>query len=216
MATRELTEDEFQALYGHWAARTPEDVRQLFDGYPGLWWVGGGWALEAFTGTSRTHDDINPEVPREQLPLLQEHLAGRFHTWTASSGALKPLLPDDDPVLPEGCGQLWLRKDATQPWEFDLLLSTSTTSEWVYKRDPAIRMPMDTALWERDGIRYLQPELQLLLKAKGLRPKDQADFDSTLPHLDRRRHTWLAEALAVTHPGHPWQVQLALILRPGS
>ncbi|GAB3815623.1 hypothetical protein GCM10028820_13500 [Tessaracoccus terricola] len=209
MGINDLSEEQFQALYGRWAPGTPADIARLFDGYEGLWWVAGGWALEAFTGISRHHDDIDPEALREQLPLLQAHLAGRFHTWAASSGALKPLLPDDEPVLPDGCGQLWLRQDASSDWEFDLLLSTSTTTEWVYKRDPRIRMPIDDALWERDGIRYLQPELQLLLKAKGLRPKDQADFDATVPRLDARRRTWLADALAVAHPGHPWLAALA-------
>lgn len=209
MGIKDLSEDQFQALYGRWAPRTPVDVARLFDGYDGLWWVAGGWALEAFTGISRHHDDIDPEALREQLPLLQAHLAGRFHMWTAFSGALRPLLADDEPVLPDGCGQMWLRRDAASDWEFDLLLSTSTTTEWVYKRDPSIRMPIDDALWERDGIRYLQPELQLLLKAKGLRPKDQDDFDATLPHLDARRRAWLADALAVAHPGHPWLAALA-------
>ena len=65
-------------------------------------------------------------------------------------------------------------------------------------------MPMDRALWARDGITYLQPQIQLLYKAKGLRAKDQLDFDSTLPHLDEARRHWLRDSLQRTLPGHPW------------
>ncbi|GGR42950.1 hypothetical protein GCM10010197_05350 [Nocardioides luteus] len=65
-------------------------------------------------------------------------------------------------------------------------------------------MPMHDALWELDGVRYLQPEIQLLYKAPGLRPKDQVDFDNTIPLLDDRSLRWLRQALAQTLPDHPW------------
>lgn len=63
---------------------------------------------------------------------------------------------------------------------------------------------MAKAIWERDGIRYLQPELQLLYKAKGQRAKDDADFAATLPFLDAERRDWLRNALTRTLPGHDW------------
>lgn len=210
MGVDELDDAEFERLYGPWARHGPADVAALLDGYPGLWWVGGGWAIEAFTGVARPHHDVDPEVPREQLPMLRAHLAGRLDVWTASSGALCPLLPDDRPdaspdeLLPTGCGQLWLRPGATEPWDFDLLLSASTATEWVCKRDERVRMPIDQALWTTGGVRYLRPELQLLLKARHVRPQDQADLEATLPLLDDERRTWLADALATVHPGHRW------------
>lgn len=205
-----MTDAEFTRLYGDWAERTPSDVAMLFAGYPGTWWIAGGWALEAFTGVHRTHEDIDPAVLRGELPLLRRHLAGHAHVWAAFSGALKPLDPADRPeaaaddVLPEGCGQLWTRRDAQRSWEYDILLSPGTHAEWAYKRDETVRMPMSDALWARDGIRYLQPEIQLLYKAKGLRAKDDADFVATLPFLSGRRRTWLGTALERTLPAHPW------------
>lgn len=210
MGVDDLGHDAFNELYGAWSTRTPADVADLFDGYPGLWWMAGGWALEAFTGVSRPHDDIDPCVLRADLPALRRHLAGRLHLWTATSGALAPLLPDDDPdgpaerVLPAGCGQVWTRRSARDLWDYDVLLAPGTTDEWVYKRDASIRLPMRDALWHRDEIAYLQPEIQLLYKAAGLRPKDQADFTATLPHLDERRRSWLRDALRATLPEHPW------------
>jgi hypothetical protein len=55
-----------------------------------------------------------------------------------------------------------------------------------------------------DGIPYLVPEIQLLYKAKGLRPKDEADFRQTLPALSLEQRDWLREALLQAHPQHPW------------
>ena len=209
-----MTDTDQVALYGPWARRTPADVARLFEGYAGTWWLAGGWAIEAFTGVARDHDDIDPSVLRAELPLLRAHLAGRLHVWAAAAGSLTPLVPDLDPegaaddVLPAGCHQVWTRQAATEPWEFDVLLSAGTADEWVYRREPLLRMPMADALWERDGIAHLQPEIQLLFKAPGLRAKDQADFDATLPHLGRRRRGWLRDALVATTVGHPWVARL--------
>src|SRR5262245_38027537 len=118
MGVKDLDPEGFAALYGPWASRTPADAASVFSGYPGTWWIAGGWALEAFTGSARRHDDIDPCVLHCELPLVRAHLADRFHLWTATRGALAPLLPDDNPngsaehVLPEGCGQFWARRSA--------------------------------------------------------------------------------------------------------
>lgn len=203
-----MDDAEFTRLYGEWATRTPDDVRDFFDGYPGIWWIAGGWSLQAFTGVERHHEDIDPGILRLELPLMRAHAQGRLDLWAAFSGALKPVASDDPADLPDGCGQLWSRPSAADPWEYDILLGPGDADEWQYKRDTRIRMPMADALWERDGIRYLQPEIQLLYKAKGLREKDQADFDATLPFLDARRRSWLADALERTLPAHPWTPSL--------
>ncbi len=47
MAMQDLDKDQFERLYGPWATRTPHDVAALFDGYPGLWWIAGGWGTGA-------------------------------------------------------------------------------------------------------------------------------------------------------------------------
>jgi hypothetical protein len=178
-------------------------VAELFVGYPGTWWVAGGWALQAFTGVERQHGDIDPSVLRSDIQVLSTHLAGRLDMWTATDGALRPFLPGDH-VLPNACNGVWTRRSALDPWEYDILLAPGTPDAWVYRRDPTITMPMADALWERAGVHYLQPEIQLLYKAAGMRPKDQADFEATLPLFDQERRSWLLEGLVMTHPGHPW------------
>jgi hypothetical protein len=212
MGVTDLPGSELDRLYGSWAARTPRDVAALFANYSGVWWIAGGWAIEAFTGKHREHHDIDPSVLRDQLPLLRRYFAGRFDLWSAATGALRPLLPSDRPeasgdeVLLPGCGQLWLRESAADAWEYDILLSLGSSEEWIYRRDPSLRLPLSSALWEQEGVLYLQPEIQLLYKAKARRAQDDADFRVTLPLLDARRRAWLRDALAKTLPGvdHPW------------
>jgi hypothetical protein len=63
-------------------------------------------------------------------------------------------------------------------------------------------------VFERDGIRYLVPEVQLLFKSKGMRPKDEHDFADAIPLLDRDQQAWLRDALQLMSPGHPWLTQL--------
>ena len=101
-----------------------------------------------------------------------------------------------------------MRPSGAEPWEYDVILMAATPTTWIYKRDARISLPLPEILWERDGITYLRPEVQLLHKAPGLRPKDQADFDACAPLLDDQPRGWLRSALAIAHPGHPWLVEL--------
>ncbi len=81
---------------------------------------------------------------------------------------------------------------------------------WLFRRTPYIARPVGTLGGTTgDGIPYLAPEIQFLYKAKGLRPKDEADFAQTLPWLSPKRRQWLAHALTIVHPGHHWLNQLA-------
>ncbi|MBS43954.1 MAG: hypothetical protein CMH83_12485 [Nocardioides sp.] len=215
MGVNDLDHDAFTALYGGWAGRTPADAAVLMRDYPGTWAVAGGWAVEAFTGVARPHEDTDLVVLRSELPLLRRHLAGRLHVWGVSSGAMVPLLEDDpdgdpDALLPDGgAGQVWTRRSATDPWEYDVLLDPGTPEEWVCKRDHAIRLPRTRAVVTYDGVPHLAAEVQLLMKAKGDRPKDRADLEAAVPLLDAERRSWLRDAVAALHPGHPWLDRLA-------
>lgn len=200
--------DENARLYGPWRPRSPADAADLFNEYRGPWWIAGGWAVEAFTGSHRQHGDLDVSIPRADVALLQEHVAGRFDVWAAQKGTLRPLLEIVEKPLPAACGNLWLRASGAAPWEYDVLLMNVTASTWIYKRDARIRRRLDDILWDRDGIRYLRPEVQLLHKAPGLRSKDQEDFDACRPLLDDAARGWLARALEVAPPGHPWLDQI--------
>ena len=44
-------------LYGEWDAPDPAGLAVFMADYPGEWWVVGGWAIDAFTGVARPHDE---------------------------------------------------------------------------------------------------------------------------------------------------------------
>ncbi|MGX9900773.1 hypothetical protein ACW0JT_14545 [Arthrobacter sp. SA17] len=200
--------DEVVRLYGRWRHRTPRDALELFNGYSGLWWIAGGWAIEAFTGISRPHSDLDPSIPRSDVALFRRHLGSRLDVWAAYEGTLRPLIGEVNEGVPFTCGNLWLRASGADPWEYDVILMDATISTWIYKRDARVSRPTKDILWTREGINYLRPEIQLLHKAKTLRPKDQADFRSCLPLLSSSDRRWLRSSMEVAHPGHPWLNEL--------
>jgi hypothetical protein len=70
-------------------------------------------------------------------------------------------------------------------------------------------MPYDRLIeWTDDGIPYGRPEVILLYKAKHSRDRDEGDFADMLPLLEPERRRWLADALELVHPGHPWLRQV--------
>jgi hypothetical protein len=88
-------------------------------------------------------------------------------------------------------------------------MARSSIPPWLFRRAPIIARALTTVGGiSADGIPYLAPEIQLLYKAKNLRPKDEADFILTLPALNGERRHWLKNALTATHPQHPWLEQL--------
>ncbi|WP_246142798.1 nucleotidyltransferase domain-containing protein [Nocardioides rubriscoriae] len=179
----------------------------LLEGYPGPWWIAGGWAIEAFTGVSRGHSDIDPSIPRSDVASFHRHLAGRLDVWTADSGVFRALVEADEPVPPT-CENLWLRASGAAPWEYDVILMDVVSGTWTFKRDARIALLLAQVLWTQDGIAYLRPEIQLLHKARALRPQDQFDFDAAAPLLAPGPRAWLRWALDLAHPGRRWAAAL--------
>ena len=198
-----MDRDEIVRLYGPWHPHSVEDAVTLFASYRGSWWIAGGRAIEAFTGVERDHGDIDIGIASHEILMLREYVRGRFDVWAADRGALHPLLTADEP-LSTTCNNLWLRRSGAEPWEYDVVLTTVADDHWVYRRDSRVSLSLADVVWERDGVRYLRPEIQLLYKAPGLRSRDQRDFDASLPLLDAERRRWLKSALTTAHPGHPW------------
>ncbi len=195
-------------MEGHEGAASPDRVAAPLAGLGAPWWIVGGWAIDAFTGEPRPHEDVDVAFFRADRPRLLDHLAPDHCIWSNVSGTLRPLRRPDE--LPPDCPQRWVRRDAGSPWLLDLLMTPHDGPTWISGRDGRLRLPLDDATFiGRDGIRYLRPEylrpeLVLHMKARHRRTRDDRDFARAVPRLEPERRDWLRGALELIHPGHPW------------
>lgn len=204
-----LAAGAFEPDLSLWDAWSPEEVARRLEGLRPPWYVAGGWAIELFLGEQlREHEDLEIAVPRERFPEIADALAefelfvpgrdltGRSLVW--------PLAEAPDAL--ERHHQTWVREPPTGQWRLDVFREPSSRDTWIFRRDERIRLPYSAVIERSDGgIPYSRPELVLLFKAKRPEePKNEADLAAVLPRLDRARRSWLAEALALVHPGHPW------------
>jgi hypothetical protein len=200
----EAEEDrDFYRWYGAWAPLTPPEVARLLDGLPAPWWIVGGWAVDAFTGVARAHEDIDVAFFRADLPAVLDRLSPDMCVWSNLSGTLRPLRTPDD--LLDGARQLWVRRDGDSPWVMDLAMTPHEGDTWISPRDDRVRLPLTEATFMApSGIRYLRPELVLFMKARTARSKDDADLAAILPTLDSSAGERLRAWLELVHPGHRW------------
>jgi hypothetical protein len=199
-----VEEDAFRSLYGEWQALDPAGLATFMATYDGEWWVVGGWAIDAFTGQARRHEDIDAVIWLWDLPRFRARVGDRHHIWSAGAGALRPV-NDDFPGPHEGSGQVWLRDHAQAPWFLDCLLAEDRDGLWVSRRDPDHVVPLADVTWVADdGIRYMRPEVVLHHKARLNRPKDDADLAVAWPLLGATEQDWLREAVRKERADHPW------------
>lgn len=186
----------------------------LMQGFPGPWFVSGGWAIDLFLErVTRKHSDIEIGIYRRQQNLLWTQLSGwrlekaietpageKSHRWD-------PWDQGEDLRLP--IHQIRATAPTGDPAEVDFLLNERTDTHWVFRRHPDLQRPVEeVAIISSLGIPILAPEIQLLFKAKQTRAKDQADFESTLPRLTMVQRGWLADALQRYHADHAWLVAI--------
>jgi hypothetical protein len=200
-----------------WDAWSPEQASTLLAGVEAPWCVAAGWAIDLFLGGGlRAHEDLELAVPAARFPEVETALAG-FELFVPSPD---PAAPDDDQrglatplaeagALLDSTQQTWVLDRAAERWRLDVFREPSDGETWLCRRDETIRLPYERVI-ERTprGIPYAAPEIVLLFKAKHTRPKDEADFAATIPHLDAQRVGWLAAALERVHPGHRWLDEL--------
>ena len=105
----ELSQEEFEHIYGRVAPLTLPGVAQLFDQAPFRWWICGGWSLELDATPRRQHEDVEVGIAREDLAAVRHWLAD-YHLWDIHAGTLTFLWPKVE--VPDDHEQLWLRRDA--------------------------------------------------------------------------------------------------------
>ena len=174
-----------------WRPLALDELRALFAPLATPWWVAGGLALELFAGRSwRGHGDIDAGVLRRDRDTVLQELGGWLRR-DARNG-------------------VWLRRSEAEPWAFQILLDDADGSDWLFRRDRKIRLPLSRLVCHAaDGTPYLCPEVQLLYKAKDSRARDEADFREIAPLLGTEARDWLRDALRRVAPEHPWLERLS-------
>jgi hypothetical protein len=191
--------------WGPWDPASLGEVAELFGESGAKWWIAGGWAIELAVGRAlRSHDDIDVLLLRRDQFAIQRVLKG--WDWHAADppGTLRPW-PEGE-WLPLAVHDIWCRPTPDAPWRIQFMLDESSGDDWVSRRDSRIRRPIgEIGYVSAENVPYLVPEIQLLYKANGRRPKDDGDFAATLPVLGNGQRAWLRDALTLAYgPAHPW------------
>lgn len=205
----EVAEDEdFLRRYGDWDPLDPTGLAEFMEGFPRPWWIIGGWAIEAFVGAPREHEDIDLSILACDIPALRAHVGDRWHLWSNCGGTLRPL-DDRHPEVLDVESQIWVRASARDPWVIDLPITPDRDGLWTNKFIADHVVPLDEATWVAgDGMRYLNPEIVLFFKARHRRPKDERDLARALPLLSPDQRTWLRDAVRRLRSDHEWLIRL--------
>ena len=199
---------EFFRRNGPWAPLDPAGLAAFMAGFDRPWWIVGGWAIEAFTGAAREHEDVDLSILACDIPALRAHVGDRWHLWSNDGGTLRPL-SDRFPEVLDVESQIWIREHALAPWIIDLPITPDRDGLWTDKRLPDHVAPLEDVTWVAEsGIRYLNPEIVLHFKAKLGRPKDDRDLERALPLLSADQRARLRDDVRRTQPGHPWLARL--------
>ena len=195
----------------NWDPMSVEDAADLMAGLQVPWWIAGGWAIDLFVGYhTRAHGDTDILIRRDDQLIVQAHLSGQgLLLYKTQQPGLKPWLPGEFQARP--FDDIWCRWSPDSPWVLQLMLLCTDADQWVFKRDPTIRGPLEgLGLQTPTGIPYLCPHIQLLYKAKQYTlAKDQSDFDLAVPLMAPEEQRWLLSHLERRFPdGHPWIEQL--------
>jgi hypothetical protein len=174
------------------------------------WYVAAGWSVDLFLGgQSREHEDLEIGVPAAHFGLLPP-LFPELDFWVPSGpGVLVPMTPE---TLAGESHQTWAWDPAAQRWRFDVFREPHDGDTWICRRDDEgrLRRPYSEVVRRtQDGVPYSAIELTLLFKAKATRDKDVADFERALPLMSAAERAWLADALALLHPDHPWRERVS-------
>jgi len=168
------------------------------------WWVAGGWALDLWMEReTRPHQDVDIAILRAHQQKLYRSLSRWELYYAAPDHRLLPLHRDQ--WLHPPIHGVWVRRAHDAPWLCEFLLNEHDSAQWMYRGDPAVRMPLaDIGISASGNIPILVPEIVLLYKAHERTEKDETDFRVVLPHLTPPARAWLLHALNKSAPSHPW------------
>jgi hypothetical protein len=180
----------------------PAQVAAVMERFERRWCIAGGWAIDLFLGrVTRPHKDVEIAIFRDDQAAIFAHLAG-WECRLSSMGG-RALWRGEQLELP--LHEIHAHRPSGQPAHLEVLLNERDGDLWRYRRNLAIARPAAQAILRSAlGIPYLAPEIALLYKSKGPPAADDVDFASAHAALDPEQRQWLAHALAIAAPGHPW------------
>ncbi len=186
-----------------WEPWRPERAADLLAGIDVPWSVAAGWAIDLFLGQERReHEDLELAVPEARFAEVADRFP-MLRFFVVGPGLAAPV--DKEPERLADTHQTWALDRETGVWRLDVFREPSEDGQWVFRRDERIRLPYSEVIeLSADGIPYVRPEVVLLFKAKGARPKDESDLSAVLPRLDHERRALLGGWLDLVHPGHFW------------
>ncbi|HKC18437.1 MAG TPA: hypothetical protein VKE27_02285 [Candidatus Dormibacteraeota bacterium] len=185
-----------------WDSWTLEEVAARLSQVQVPWAFAAGWALDLFRGSvSREHEDVEIAIPAAGFDAVRAAFAGcEFEV--VGAGRRWPIT---DRAAYDFMHQTWVRDPSTGAYRLDIFREPHEGDTWICRRDVSIRRPYSEVFHHTStGLPYVAPEIVLLFKARLLRPKDEADFEATLPLLDASSRRWLFWALERVYPGHAW------------
>lgn len=183
-----------------------ESVAAIMESTGSPWAICGGWAIDLFLGkVTRLHKDVDVAIPRQSQLQVQARLLELGWTLNvAHKGELTPWGENEFLELP--VHTIWARKGKEF---FELLLNDWTETEFVYRRDHRISLPVEQAIRFRNCIPFLAPEVVLLYKSNDFDNSiNRADLAAALPNLNEEQKSWLRHALALPDSNHPWLICL--------
>lgn len=196
------------------------------------WFVSGGWAIDIHLNhVTRERCDLDISVPfSDRLKCIEfflgegwrieGKLGGGFRTlrkvsdynddihyfWSFPEGAdFVSEYVDDD-----GNRRIAYNRDSQNELDYiEVFFDVIKDGRFIFRRDSRVKRREDRAILEREGVRYLAPELVLLFKSNRLSEKNLLDFDAAVDSLGRDALVWLIEALSLVYgDSHIWTKQL--------
>ena len=166
-----------------WEDFDPSRLSNLMRSFHAPWWVAGGRALDLWMGRqTRAHQDVDVAILRADQKQLHEIFCGWELYYATPDHRLLPYWSECWLEVP--LHGVWVRPASHAPWLCEFLLNEHEGAHWVYREDPALRMPLaDIGISASGNIPILVPEIVLLYKAHERTEKDEADFRVALHHL---------------------------------
>jgi hypothetical protein len=192
------------------------------------WFVVGGWAIDLhLKRMTRQRGDLDISVPYcQRRSCLQFFLDQEWQIEGKLGDGFKTLFNLEDysdemryfwsfprgsdfvRVYVDDKGSRRLAYDRSLQSELDYIevfFERVEGGQFLYRRDRRVKRPVALAILERDGVKYLAPELVLLYKSKDLSGKNMADFEAIVSFLGGEGRAWLMEALSQVYGKlHPW------------